>query len=121
LYPLLATYHGGVVQRGGARGSLAFGEGGEVLWKRLAVLVAAAMMMLSMFAASAPAFAQDGCVEEFPGAGSGACEVNPGQSEGSRSAHQTPPEEKPGAINRSVEANEHDTNFETGRGKRSDA
>ena len=29
----------------------------EVLWKRLAVLVAAAMMMLSMLAVSAPAFA----------------------------------------------------------------
>jgi hypothetical protein len=32
-----------------------------VLRKRLAVLVAAAMMVLAMLAASAPAFAQGGC------------------------------------------------------------
>jgi hypothetical protein len=31
-----------------------------VVWKRLTVLVAAAMMLLSMFVASAPAFAQGG-------------------------------------------------------------
>ena len=31
-----------------------------MLWKRLAVLVAAAMIVLSMFAASAPAFAEQG-------------------------------------------------------------
>jgi hypothetical protein len=89
-----------------------------VLIKRVSVLVAAAMMVLAMLAASAPAFALDGCVEEFPGGGSGACELNPGQSEGSRSQYQTPPTDKPGAGTRHVEANEHDTNTLTGRGER---
>jgi hypothetical protein len=82
--------------------------------------IAALLMVVGfMLATAAPAaFAQDGCVEEFPGAGSGACEVNPGGSEGSRSIHQTPPLTKHGAANRSGEANEHDTNTDTGRGER---
>ena len=90
-----------------------------MLRKRLSVLVGAAVMVLSMFAVSAPAFAQD-CVEEFPGAGSGACEQNPGGSQGSNSRHQTPPEDKPGVVQRSGEANEHDPNTLTGRGKRAE-
>ena len=90
-----------------------------MLRKRLSVLVAAAVRVLSMLVASAPAFAQeDGCVEEFPGAGSGACEQNPGQSEASRSIQSTPPAGKHGAVARDPEANEHDTNTLTGRGKR---
>jgi hypothetical protein len=89
-----------------------------MLFKRVAVLVAAAVMVLSMLAASAPAFAQDGCVEEFPGAGSGACEQNPGKTEDSNSGQPVPPQQKPGVIERSGEANEHDTNLETGRGER---
>jgi hypothetical protein len=54
-----------------------------VLRKRLAVLVAAAVMVLSMLAVSAPAFAQ----------GEGGCDLNPGQSEGSLSQSPTPPTE----------------------------
>ena len=91
-----------------------------MLRKKVAVLVAAAVMVLSMLAASAPAFAQDGCVEEFPGGGSGACEQNPGNSEASLSPHQTPPESKHGAGVRDVTANEHDTGTDTGRGKRTE-
>jgi hypothetical protein len=83
--------------------------------KYLAALLVAVALLLVM---AAPAFAQDGCVEEFPGGGSGACEQNPGQSEGSSSRHLTPPEQKPGSTSRSSEANEHDTNLDTGRGER---
>ena len=83
--------------------------------KCLAALLVAVGMLLVM---AVPAFAQDGCVEEFPGAGSGACEQNPGGSEGSFSNHQTPPLTKPGAVRRDSEANEHDTNGDTGRGDR---
>jgi hypothetical protein len=80
--------------------------------------VAALLVALGMLLVTAvPALAQE-CVEEFPGAGSGACEQNPGGSEGSRSLHQTPPEDKHGSIARNIEANEHDTNTDTGRGKR---
>ena len=79
-----------------------------------ALLVAVGILLLT----AAPAFAQDGCVEEFPGAGSGACEQNPGQSEASRSIQSTPPAGKHGAVARDPEANEHDTNTLTGRGKR---
>jgi hypothetical protein len=92
-----------------------------VLRKRLSVLVGAAVMVLLMFAASAPVFAQDGCVEEFPGGGSGACEVNPGQTEGARSRHVTPPENKPGSVERDVIANEKNPETETGRGKRAES
>ena len=71
-----------------------------MLWKRLAVLVAAAMMMLTMFVASAPAFAQE--------LGSGACDPNPGESQASSSPYVTPPLSKPGVGSRDPEANEHD-------------
>jgi hypothetical protein len=84
--------------------------------KYVAALLVALGMLLVM---AAPALAQEvGCVEEFPGGGSGACEQNPGTSEASRSQHQTPPTSKPGGVQRSSEANEHDTNTETGRGER---
>ena len=81
--------------------------------KKVAVLVAAAVMVLSMFAVSAPAFAQ-----EFPGQGSGATDPNPGMSEDSRSWHPAPSEVKPGSARRDPEANEHDSGEATGRGKR---
>jgi ABC-type sulfate transport system permease component len=81
-----------------------------VLRKRVAVLVAAAVMMLSMFVVSAPVFAQ-----ECDGA---SCELNPGNTEASRSIHTTPPQSKFGSVARNPEANEHDTNNLTGRGKR---
>jgi hypothetical protein len=84
-----------------------------MLWKRVAVLVAAAVMMLSMLAASAPASAQ-----EFPGQGSGATDPNPGMSEGSSSWHQTPSETKPGAVRRNTTANENNPDTTTGRGER---
>jgi hypothetical protein len=83
-----------------------------VLRKRVAVLVAAAVMVLSMLAASAPAFAQ-----ECDGA---SCELQPGQTEKARASHETPPHTKPGAIARDSEANAHDSGTETGRGKRID-
>ena len=79
-----------------------------------ALLVAVGILLLT----AAPAFAQDGCVEEFPGGGSGACEQNPGNSETSRSVQATPPLGKHGAVARDPEANEHDTNTATGRGER---
>jgi hypothetical protein len=79
-----------------------------VLRKRVAVLVAAAVMVLSMLAASAPAFAQ----------GEGGCDPNPGGSEASSSNHNTPPGEKPGGFHRNVEANEHDPGTTTGFGER---
>ncbi len=85
-----------------------------MLWKRLAVLVAAAMIVLSMLVA-APAFAQP---EEFPGEGSGATDRNPGMSEGSRSWHTPPPGEKPGAARRDTTANEKNPDSSTGRGER---
>jgi hypothetical protein len=72
------------------------------------VLVGAAVMVLSMFAVTAPAFAQ----------GEGGCDPNPGQSEVSKSWHTTPPEAKPGSFHRSPEANEHDEGVGTGFGDR---
>lgn len=83
--------------------------------KYLAALLVAVGMLLVM---AVPAFAQDGCVEEFPGGGSGACEVNPGKTADADSSQQVPPQQKPGAIKRSGEANEHNTNLTTGRGER---
>ena len=77
-----------------------------MLGKRLAVLVAAAVMMLSMFVASAPAFAQ----------GVGGCDANPGNTEATRSPLTTPPQTKPGAVARNPEANEHDKGIRTGVG-----
>jgi hypothetical protein len=86
--------------------------------KRVAALL---MVMGFMLATAAPAaFAQDGCVEEFPGAGSGACEQNPGGSEASRSNHETPPSSKPGGFHRDSTANEHDEGTQTGRGTRTE-
>ncbi len=75
-----------------------------MLRKRVAVLVAAAVMVLSMLAASAPAFAQD----EFPGQGEGATDPNPGNTEASDSWHTPPPQNKPGAFRRDSTANEQD-------------
>jgi hypothetical protein len=74
-----------------------------MLFKRVAVLVAAAVMVLSMLVVSAPAFAQD----EFPGQGSGATDPNPGQTEGSRSNHGTPPTQKPGSFHQSQQGLDH--------------
>ena len=87
--------------------------------RRTVALLAMVVMAVAMLAAAASAaFAQDGCVEEFPGAGSGACDQNPRNTEGSRSIHTTPPLGKFGSVARNPEANEHDTNHLTGRGKR---
>ena len=79
--------------------------------KYVAALLVALGMLLVM---AVPAFAQD----EFPGQGSGATDPNPGNSEASRSVQGTPPNGKLGAVQRNPEANEHDTNTLTGRGKR---
>ena len=78
--------------------------------KYVAALLVALGLLLVM---AVPAFAQ----EEFPGAGSGATDPNPGQTEGSRSNHSTPPTTKPGLAHRDTEANEHDTGTDTGRVK----
>jgi hypothetical protein len=80
----------------------------EVLRKGVAGLVAAAVMVLTMLVAVAPAFAQ----------GEGGCDINPGQTEGARSKHPTPPEQKPGIAHRSADANEHDEGVGTGFGDR---
>jgi hypothetical protein len=80
-----------------------------VLRKRLVVLVAAAVMVLSMLAASAPAFAQE--------LGPGATDPNPGKTEASDSWHSPPPMDKPGAVRRDTTANEKNPEIETGRGK----
>jgi hypothetical protein len=82
-----------------------------VLRKRVVVLVAATVMVLSMFAASAPVFAQ----------GEGGCDANPGESEGSRSPLGTPPQGKNGQTIRDTTANEHDLHGSaTGFGQRVD-
>jgi hypothetical protein len=83
----------------------------EVLRKKVAMLVAAAVMVLSMLAASAPVFAvPEGCP---------AGEMQPGQtSEKARSPFTTPSEGKPGSALRSASGDEHDTsNDTTGRGE----
>jgi hypothetical protein len=80
-----------------------------VLWKRVSVLVAAAVIVLSMFAA--PAFAvPEGC----PGG-----EMQPGQSgERERSPHSAPSANKPGTTHRDQTGGEHDpTDGLTGRGE----
>jgi len=83
-----------------------------VLRKRVAVLVAAAVMVLSMLAASAPAFGQ----------GEDGCDLQPGQTEKARSGQSTPPQGKPALIKRDTTANDHDTSDpRTGFGKRVDA
>jgi cell division septation protein DedD len=81
-----------------------------VLRKRAAVLVAAAVMVLSMLAASAPVFAQ-----ECDGA---SCEPKPGNTEMSRGPVNPPPQQKPGVIQRDPIANEKDSGRTTGRGER---
>ena len=58
-----------------------------MLRKKLAVLVAAAVMVLSMLAA-APVFAQ----------GEGGCDPQPGQTEKSQGPGTTPPQGKPGLL-----------------------
>ena len=83
--------------------------------KYLAALLVAVGILLVM---AVPAFAQDGCVEEFPGAGSGACELQPGGSSGSRSQIATPPLNKFGSLNRSPNANVNNPDTTTGRGER---
>ena len=70
----------------------------EVLFKRVSVLVAAVTMVLTMFAASAPAFVH----------GEGGCDANPGATEGSRSPNSTPSQGKLAHLNRDTTANEHD-------------
>ena len=84
-----------------------------MLRKRVAVLVAAAMLVLSMFVVSAPAFGQEGFDQ-----GVGGCDANPGATEGSDSPLGTPPQGKPGSIIRNPEANEHDEKTGTGFGGR---
>jgi hypothetical protein len=81
------------------------------LRKRLAVLVAAAVMLLSMFAVTAPAFAQ----------GEGGCDPQPGESEMNRSPQLSPPQSKPGTTRRDPSGGEHDTSdVRTGFGDRVD-
>ncbi len=82
-----------------------------MLGKRLAVLVAAAVMVVTMLAASAPVFAvPEGC----PGG-----EMQPGLSgERERSPHSAPSGDKPGAQHRDPTGGEHDpTDDRTGRGE----
>jgi hypothetical protein len=81
----------------------------EVLRKRLSVLVGAAVMVLSMFAASAPVFAQE--------LGLGACDLKPGNTEGALSPVNPPPVEKPGVTQRDPIANDKDLDREIGRGE----
>jgi len=72
-------------------------------------LVPPAVMVLAMFAASAPGFAQ----------GEGGCDQNPGMTEGSRSPITTPPQAEPGTGLRNSTANEHDPHEQgTGFGDR---
>ena len=80
-----------------------------MLFKRVAVLVAAAVLVLTMLVASAPVFAQ----------GVGGCDPEPGATEGTRSNHQTPPNSKPGVFHRNTTANDQDpSGFGTGFGER---
>jgi hypothetical protein len=82
-----------------------------VLRKRLSVLVAAAVMVLSMFVVTAPVFAvPEGCP---------AGEMQPGQSgEKERSPHTAPSETKPGSATRDDSGEVHDTtDNQTGRGE----
>jgi hypothetical protein len=80
-----------------------------VLRKRLVVLVAAAVMVLSMLAA--PVFAQ----------GEGGCDASPGNVEMSKYPVGAPPTVKAGAIQRDPVANEKDPSSpETGFGERVD-
>ena len=74
-----------------------------MLRKRVAVLVAAAMLVLTMLAA-APAFAQGQGFAQ----GVGGSDPNPGESEGSSSPLGTPPQAKPGTGIRDPIANEQD-------------
>jgi hypothetical protein len=80
-----------------------------VLWKRVAVLVSAAVMVPSMLAASAPVFAvPEGC----PGG-----EMQPGQTTGSHARQSSPSVNKPGSARRSESGDVHDTSDDvTGRG-----
>jgi hypothetical protein len=80
-----------------------------VLRKKVAMLVAAAVMVLSMLVVSAPAFAQE--------LGPGAADPNPGQTEASDSWHTTPPGAKPGSTVRNPTANEKNPDVSTGRGE----
>ena len=83
-----------------------------MLRKRVAVLVATAMIVLAMLAASAPAFAQ----------GEGGCDPQPGQVEKSQGPQINPPQGKPGETRRDPTGNEHDpTDGKTGFGDRVDA
>jgi hypothetical protein len=81
-----------------------------MLRKRVAVLVAAAVMVLSMLAASAPVFAApEGC----PGG-----EMQPGQTESARAPFSMPSEIKPGSAIRDDSGDVHDTSDDrTGRGE----
>ncbi len=72
-----------------------------MLRKRVAVLVAAAVMVLSMLAASAPAFAQ----------GVGGCDQQPGQREKARGDVSTPPQGHPGSIHSDNEQSLGPTGF----------
>lgn len=80
-----------------------------MLRKRVAVLVAAAVMVLCMLTAPA-AFAQ----------GTGECDPQPGQTEKSRSPQTSPPAVRPGELHTDGgTGGPHDTNSgQTGRGER---
>jgi hypothetical protein len=80
-----------------------------VLRKRVAVLVAAAVMVLSMLVVSAPAFAQ----------GEGGSDPQPGQTEKARAPQQSPPPGEPGVTRRAQAGSDHDTSDRaTGFGER---
>ena len=82
-----------------------------MLRKRVALLVAAAVMVLTMLATAASVFAQ-----ECSGA---SCEPSPGQTEKTRSPIAAPPQSKPGGFIRDPTASEKDpTSGQTGRGER---
>ena len=72
-----------------------------MLRKRVAVLVAAAVMVLSMLVASAPVFAQ----------GEGGCDPTPGQVEKARGDVSTPPAGHPGTIHSDNPQSDGSTGF----------
>ena len=83
--------------------------------RRIVALLAMVVMAVAMLAAAAPVFAQE--------RGPGACDPNPGESEGSQSHVITPPGGVVGVVVRDPTANEHHLpdsglgDFVTGHGR----
>lgn len=89
-----------------------------MLRKRVVVLVAAAVMLLSMLVAAAPAFAQGEGFDQ----GVGGSDPQPGQTEKAQSPQIDPPQGKPGVSRRDSSAAEHDqSDSRSSFGKRVDA